>query len=114
VVDDLIYFCFHARLKERTRKMNKITIHHQDGEYDVTAQQDHTPDRDANMSWTFSEFTAARDFASNYLSLMNTTSESWQLRSSQNGFDGCGLSAIPKLKVVKQNKFSDEEISRQL
>ena len=54
--------------------MNNITIHHQDGEYDVTAQQDHTPDRDANMSWTFSEFTAARDFASNYLSLMNTTS----------------------------------------
>ena len=79
--------------------MNKITIHHQDGEYDVTAQQDHTPDRDANMSWTFSEFTAARDFAS----------KSWQLRSSQNGFDGCGLSAIPKLKVVE-----DEEIQRRL
>ena len=89
--------------------MNRITIHHQDGEYDVTAQQDHAPDRDANMSWTFSEFTAARDFASEYLSLMNTTSESWQLRSSQPGFDGCGLSFIPKLNVVE-----DEEIQRRL
>jgi hypothetical protein len=89
--------------------MNRITIHNQDGEFDVTVQQDQAPSRDGYMSWTFSEFTAARDFASEYLSLMNTTSESWQLRSSQPGFDGCGLSAIPKLKVVE-----DEEIQRRL
>ena len=95
--------------------MNTITIHHQEGEFDVTVIQDHAPDRDGYMSWTFSEFDAARDFASAYLSLMNTTSESWQLRSSQAGFDGCGISATPKLKVVEQERqFTEEEILRQL
>lgn len=95
--------------------MNTITIHHQEGEFDVTVIQDHAPDRDGNLSWTFSEFDAARDFASAYLSLMNTTSESWQLRSSQPGFDGCGMGAIPKLKVVEpKRQFTEEEILRQL
>ena len=89
--------------------MNTITIHHQEGEFDVTVIQDQAPGRDGYMSWTFSEFDAAKDFASAYLSLMNTTEESWQLRSSQPGFDGCGLSAIPKLKVVEE-----EEIQRRL
>ena len=69
--------------------MNTITIHHQEGEFDVTVIQDQAPCRDGYMSWTFSEFDAAKDFASGYLSLMNTTDEKWQWYIGNPKIRGC-------------------------
>ena len=82
--------------------MNTITIHHEEGEFDVTAVQEQGHDPNTNMSWTFTDFQDAQNFAASYLSLMITTGQSWQVRSSQPGYDGCGMSALPRLEVVRE------------